>query len=65
MELYQDKHQSTERRVEDLLARMTLEEKAAQLCGDLAAGTLMAARLRSCVTHLIRVILESSRYEEV
>ena len=51
--------------MEDLLARMTLEEKAAQLCGDLAAGTLMAARLRSCVTHLIRVILESSRYEEV
>lgn len=33
--LYKDKTQSMEARVEDLLSRMTLEEKAAQLCGDL------------------------------
>lgn len=35
MMLYKDSTQSVEVRVEDLLARMTLEEKAAQLCGDL------------------------------
>ena len=35
MELYKDSTQPVEKRVEDLLARMTLEEKAAQLCGDL------------------------------
>ncbi len=35
MELYKDKNQPVEKRVEDLLSRMTLEEKAAQLCGDL------------------------------
>ena len=35
MEIYKDKHQSVATRVEDLLAKMTLEEKAAQLCGDL------------------------------
>ena len=29
---------NTEERIEDLLSRMTLEEKAAQLCGDLAAS---------------------------
>lgn len=34
MMLYKDSTQSVEVRVEDLLARMTLEEKAAQLCGD-------------------------------
>ena len=38
MELYKDKNQPVEKRVEDLLSRMTLEEKAAQLCGDLAAA---------------------------
>lgn len=37
---YQDKTLTTEQRVEDLLSRMTLEEKAAQLCGDLAASFL-------------------------
>ena len=31
MEIYKDKNQTTEARVEDLLSRMTLEEKAAQL----------------------------------
>ena len=38
--LYQDASQPIEARVEDLLSRMTLEEKAAQLCGDLAASFL-------------------------
>ena len=38
MELYKDASQPVEKRVEDLLSRMTLEEKAAQLCGDLPAG---------------------------
>ena len=38
MELYKDPHQPIEARVEDLLSRMTLEEKAAQLCGDLPAS---------------------------
>lgn len=35
MELYKDPNMSISRRVEDLLSRMTLEEKCAQLCGDL------------------------------
>lgn len=35
MELYRDKNQPVKTRVEDLLSRMTLEEKVAQLCGDL------------------------------
>ncbi|MCF0136157.1 MAG: glycoside hydrolase family 3 C-terminal domain-containing protein [Lachnospiraceae bacterium] len=35
MELYKDPTRPVEERVEDLLSRMTLEEKAAQLCGDL------------------------------
>lgn len=35
MELYKDRTQPVEKRVEDLLSRMTLEEKVAQLCGDL------------------------------
>lgn len=35
MKLYKDASQPTAKRVEDLLARMTLEEKVAQLCGDL------------------------------
>ena len=38
MEKYKDPNVSVEERIEDLLARMTLEEKAAQLCGDLAAS---------------------------
>ena len=38
--LYRDAAQPVEARVEDLLSRMTLEEKAAQLCGDLAASFL-------------------------
>lgn len=38
MELYKDSSQPIARRVDDLLSRMTLEEKAAQLCGDLPAS---------------------------
>ena len=38
MELYKDASQPIPKRVEDLLSRMTLEEKAAQLCGDLPGG---------------------------
>lgn len=41
MELYKDSAQPVEARVEDLLSRMTLEEKAAQLCGDLAVAFLV------------------------
>ena len=40
--LYKDASQPVEARVEDLLSRMTLEEKAAQLCGDLAASFIVA-----------------------
>lgn len=36
--IYKDPACSVEQRVEDLLSRMTLEEKAAQLCGDLPVG---------------------------
>ncbi|WP_215699013.1 glycoside hydrolase family 3 N-terminal domain-containing protein [Clostridium sp. MCC353] len=35
MEIYKDSTKPVMERVEDLLGRMTLEEKAAQLCGDL------------------------------
>ncbi len=38
MELYKERLQPVQKRVEDLLGRMTLEEKAAQLCGDLPAA---------------------------
>lgn len=38
MELYKDSNCLVEERVEDLLSRMTLEEKVAQLCGDLPMG---------------------------
>jgi beta-glucosidase len=43
--LYKDPSQSVEDRVEDLLSRMTLEEKAAQLCGDLAASFIVDGKL--------------------
>lgn len=45
MELYKDKSQPIEARVEDLLSRMTLEEKAAQLCGDLAASFIVDGKV--------------------
>lgn len=35
MEIYKNADYTVDERVEDLLSRMTLEEKAAQLCGDL------------------------------
>lgn len=35
MELYKNPNQPISARIEDLLSRMTLEEKVAQLCGDL------------------------------
>lgn len=40
MELYKDSTQTVEKRVEDLLSRMTLEEKAAQLCGNLPSSVV-------------------------
>lgn len=43
--LYKDASQPVEARVEDLLSRMTLEEKAAQLCGDLAASFIVDEEL--------------------
>ena len=39
-ELYRDPSASIAERVEDLLSRMTLEEKAMQLCGNLPANVL-------------------------
>lgn len=43
--LYKDASQPIEVRVEDLLSKMTLEEKAAQLCGDLAASFIVDGKL--------------------
>ena len=43
--LYKDPSQPVDVRVEDLLSRMTLEEKAAQLCGDLAASFIVDGKL--------------------
>ena len=43
--LYKDASQPVEARVEDLLSRMTLEEKAAQLCGNLAASFIVDGKL--------------------
>lgn len=43
--LYKDATQPIEARVEDLLSRMTLEEKVAQLCGDLAASFIEDGKL--------------------
>ncbi len=45
MELYKDAKQPIEARVEDLLSRMTLEEKVAQLCGDLAASFIEGGKV--------------------
>lgn len=44
MELYKDSTKPVQERVEDLLSRMTLEEKAAQLCGDLPMNVLTDGR---------------------
>lgn len=45
MELYKDPKQPIPDRVEDLLSRMTLEEKAAQLCGDLAGSFIVDGKV--------------------
>lgn len=45
MEVYKDPQQPVEKRVEDLLSRMTLEEKAAQLCGDLPTSFLVDGKV--------------------
>ena len=45
MELYKDPNQTIEARVEDLLSKMTLEEKVAQLCGDLPASFIEEGRV--------------------
>lgn len=43
--LYKDPSHSVPERVEDLLSRMTLEEKAAQLCGNLPASFLQDGKV--------------------
>ena len=45
MEVYKDHSRPVAERVEDLLSRMTLEEKAAQLCGDLPASVLTEGKV--------------------
>ncbi len=45
MEIYKDSTQPVAKRVEDLLSRMTLEEKAAQLCGDLPASFIVDGKV--------------------
>ena len=45
MEPYKNPDLPVEERVEDLLSRMTLEEKCAQLCGDLAASFIRDGKL--------------------
>ena len=47
MEKYRDPNVPVEERIEDLLSRMTLEEKAAQLCGDLAASFIKDGKLET------------------
>jgi beta-glucosidase len=47
MELYKDPKQPIEARVEDLLSRMTLEEKVAQLCGDLPASFIEEGKVNT------------------
>lgn len=42
---YKDQNQNIEIRVEDLLSRMTLEEKAAQLCGNLPSSVITDGEL--------------------
>lgn len=45
MEIYKDSTRPVPERVEDLLSRMTLEEKAAQLCGDLPASFIVDGKV--------------------
>lgn len=43
--IYKDVSQPVEARVEDLLSRMTLEEKAAQLCGNLPGSVITEGKV--------------------
>jgi len=43
--IYKDASQPIEKRVEDLLSRMTLEEKTAQLCGNLPAAVVVNGKV--------------------
>lgn len=43
--IYKDSSKPIHERVEDLIARMTLEEKAAQLCGDLPAACVAGGKV--------------------
>ena len=45
MEIYKDATRPVPERVEDLISRMTLEEKAAQLCGNLAVSFMEDGRV--------------------
>jgi beta-glucosidase len=45
MELYRNNSRPIPERVEDLLSRMTLKEKAAQLCGNLPASCIVDGKL--------------------
>lgn len=45
MEIYKDSTRPVPERVEDLLSRMTLEEKAAQLCGDLPGSFIVDGKV--------------------
>ena len=45
MEIYKDSSKPVPERVEDLLSRMTLEEKAAQLCGNLPASVIVEGKV--------------------
>lgn len=45
MEIYKDPTRPVAERVEDLLSKMTLEEKAAQLCGNLAASFIIDGKI--------------------
>ena len=45
MEIYKDSSKPVWERVEDLLSRMTLEEKAAQLCGNLPASVIVEGKV--------------------
>ena len=45
--LYKDPSQPVARRVEDLMSRMTLEEKVAQLCGNLPGAVFKDGKIQS------------------
>lgn len=51
MEKYRDGSYTTSQRAADFLARMRLEEKVAQLCGDLPASFVGPAYMRDVPEH--------------